>query len=444
MTAESVQANLDIIFLAFAAALVFFMQAGFAMVECGFTRSKNAGNIVMKNMMDFCVGAVAYFAVGFAFMYGAQASGLIGTDGFFLKGLSVYEPVTGGSLEIDFLYQLVFCATAATIVSGGVAERMKFSGYLIMSLAMTAFIYPVVGAWKWGGGWLHQLGFYDFAGSTVVHLTGGIAALMGAMILGPRIGRYVSGRVTPIPGHNIPFGVLGTVILFFGWFGFNGGSVLAADGALVAPVLVTTTLAGAIGGLAATLFTWARFGKPDVGMACNGVLAGLVGVTAGADRVDNFGALGIGLICGIAVVLSVTLLDRLRIDDPVGAFSVHGACGILGTLWVGLAATGEAGDGAFGAGLFYGGGVSALLDQLTGVAAVAGFVAIASGLVMLAIKATIGVRVSEEEEIEGLDIHEHGMYGYPELAMGTQAFPGGARTVHAGATPAKPPVGTPV
>lgn len=426
VTAETVQQNLDIIFIGFAAALVFLMQAGFALLECGFTRSKNAANIVMKNLMDFCVGAVAFFLVGFGLMYGASAAGIIGTDTFALAPGS-YEAVTGGSIPIDFLYQVVFAATAATIVSGGVAERMKFSGYVIVSLAMTAVIYPVIGHWKWGGGWLDALGFYDFAGSTVVHLTGGMAALMGAIILGPRIGKFTAGRPNAIPGHNIPFGMFGTIILFFGWFGFNGGSVLAADGALVAPVLVTTVLAGAIGGCAATVYTWLRYGKPDVGMACNGVLAGLVGITAGADRVSNLGALAIGLICGIAVVFSVQLLDRLKVDDPVGAFSVHGFCGILGTLWVGIAATGAAGDGAYGAGLLYGGGVDALVAQLIGVVACIAWVAVSAGAVMLAIRATIGMRVSEEEELEGLDIHEHGMYGYPELALGTAAFPGGPR-----------------
>ncbi|HWB72220.1 MAG TPA: ammonium transporter [Egibacteraceae bacterium] len=432
VTAESVQANLDVIFLGIAAALVFFMQAGFAMLECGFVRSRNAANIVMKNLMDFCVGGLAYFAVGFAIMYGAQVAGLFGTDGFFLTGFSAYEPVTGGSLEIDFLYQVVFAATAATIVSGGVAERMKFSGYLLMSLTMTALIYPVIGAWKWGGGWLDALGFYDFAGSTVVHLTGGVAALTGALILGPRLGKFVGGKANAIPGHSVPFAVLGTLILFLGWFGFNGGSVLAADGAAVAAVWLTTLLAGCAGGLAATGYTWRRFGKPDVGMACNGVLAGLVGITAGADRVDNFGAIGIGLVCGVVVVMSVVLIDRLRIDDPVGAFSVHGTCGALGTIWVGLAATGVAGDGAYGAGLFYGGGLGALVDQVVGVLAATAWVAGASAVVFLAIKATVGLRVSETEELEGLDIHEHGMYGYPELALGTQAFPGGPRTASTG------------
>ncbi|MBA3621183.1 MAG: ammonium transporter [Euzebyales bacterium] len=439
VTAASVQANLDIIFLFVAAALVFFMQAGFALVETGFTRSKNAANIAMKNMMDFCVGSLAYFAVGFAFMYGRQVAGLVGTDGFFLQGFSMYEPVTGGSLEIDFVYQVVFAGTAATIVSGAVAERMRFSSYVLFSLAMSSVIYPLVGAWKWGGGWLHQLGFYDFAGSTVVHLTGGVAALMGALILGPRLGRYIDGRTIPIPGHNVPLGVVGTLILFLGWFGFNGGSVLAADGAAVAPVLLTTMLAGCAGGVTATAYTWLRHGKPDVAMACNGMLAGLVGITAGADRVDSFGAIGIGLICGVAVALSVALLDRVRIDDPVGAISVHGTCGILGTLWVGLAATGAVdGDITFGAGLFYGGGLGALADQLIGVAATCGYVAVAAGLTFLGIKAVNGLRVSEEEEIEGLDIHEHGVYGYPDLALGPQAFPAGPRSLPVGAPAATP------
>jgi Amt family ammonium transporter len=427
LTADAVQANLDIIFVAVAAALVFFMQAGFALLETGFVRSKNAATVMMKNLTDFCVGALAFFAVGFGLAYGTKVAGLFGSDTFFLLG-DAYEPVTGGSLEIDFLYQVVFAATAATIVSGAVAERMKFSGYLLTSLLMTALIYPIVVAWKWGGGWLDGLGFYDFAGSTLVHYTGGVAGLVGAMVLGPRIGRFVGGKVNPIPGHNIPFGVLGTMILFLGWFGFNGGSVLAADGAAVAPVLVTTTLAGAAGGLAATLYTWVRYGKPDVGMACNGVLAGLVGITAGADRVSNLGAILVGLLCGVLVVVSVAVLDRLRIDDPVGAFSVHGTCGAVGTLWVGLFAVEAAGDGAYPAGLFYGGGFDALIAQAVGVVAVGAWVGAVASIVFLVLKAANLLRVSEEEELEGLDIHEHGMYGYPDLALGTAAFPAGPRT----------------
>lgn len=357
-------------------------------------------------------------------MYGAQAAGLFGTDGFFLLNFSEYEPLAG-SIAIDFLFQGVFAATAATIVSGGVAERMKFGAYVVVAVVMTGVIYPVVGAWKWGGGWLDALGFYDFAGSTVVHLTGGVAAFMGALVLGARIGKYDrNGKPRAIPGHSMPLGALGTLILFFGWFGFNGGSVLAVDGPLIASVLLTTALAGCAGGVSTALFTRLRQGKFDVGMTANGILAGLVGVTAGADAMNNLGALLVGLTAGVVVVVAVAGIDRLGVDDPVGAASVHGVCGILGTVWVGLFAV----DG----GLLYGGGAALLVSQLIGVAAVVLFVAVASGAMFALLKATMGIRVSEEEEIEGLDIHEHGMYGYPELALGTTAYPRGPATEPAG------------
>ncbi|HUH08378.1 MAG TPA: ammonium transporter [Egibacteraceae bacterium] len=420
VTVESVQANLDIVFLMVASAMVFLMHPGFALLECGLTRAKNAANIIMKNLMTLTLGVVTYFAVGFGVMYGTQFRGLFGTDSFFLLG-GAYEPVTGGSLSIDFLFQAMFAATAATIVSGAVAERMKFGSYTIVVIMMTGLIYPVVGAWKWGGGWLADAGFADFAGSTVVHMTGGVAALMGAIFLGPRLGKYgPDGKPRAIPGHSIPLGMLGVLLLFFGWFGFNGGSVLVADGALVADVLVTTVLAGAVGGATAAYYTRLRYGKFDVAMAGNGILAGLVGITAGADAVNNAGALGVGIIAGVLVAVAVPVIDRLKVDDPVGAIAVHGVCGALGTLWVGIAAV----DG----GLLYGGGARLLGVQALGVVSVAAFVAIASGLTFAAIKATLGLRVDEAEEIEGLDIHEHGMYGYPELALGPQAYPGGPVT----------------
>ena len=430
ITVETVQFNLDVLYFMVAIVLVFFMQAGFAMLESGLTRSKNAANIMMKNTADFSFGILAFFFVGFGLMYGADAAGLIGTDTFALGAGSYSETGLSGDpfLAVDFLYQAVFAATAATIVSGAVAGRMKFSGYVLLSIAMTTLIYPVVGHWKWGGGWLDGIGFYDFAGSTLVHLTGGVAALTAAAILGPRIGKFGGdGKPRVIPGHAAPLTVLGTFVLFFGWFGFNGGSVLAADGALLAPVLLTTALAGAAGGATAMLITWARYGKSDMSMTCNGILAGLVGITAGADQVGPIAAIGVGLAAGALVVLAVRAVDRVGIDDAVGAFSVHGACGILGTWWVGIFANTEGLTG-----LWHGGGAGLLLDQVVGTLAVAAFVAAATACVTLALKAAGLLRVSEEEEIEGLDIHEHGMYGYPELAVGSQAYPGGPATAPTG------------
>lgn len=432
LTAEQVQFNLDVIYFMLAAGLVFWMQAGFAMLEGGMTRSKNASNIMMKNMADAWFGIIAYFLVGFGLMYGADAGGFIGTDTFALSAGSYSEAGIAGDpfLAVDFLYQSVFAATAATIVSGAVAGRMKFSGYIVMSLSMTILIYPIVGHWHWGGGWLAQLGFYDFAGSTIVHLTGGVAGLTMAAILGPRIGKYgANGKPRAIPGHSMPFATLGMFILFWGWFGFNGGSVLAADGALVAPVLLTTLLAGCAGGGTALLFTWGRYGKPDIGMTINGVLGGLVGITAGPDQVGMFAALGVGIASGLLVSLVVPLVDRIGIDDAVGAFSVHGACGILGTWWVGIFA-----NTADVTGLWHGGGAGQLLDQVVGTVAVAAWVAACAAVVAFGLKALGLLRVSEQEEIEGLDIHEHGMYAYPEQALGAAAYPAGPVTAPHGHT----------
>jgi Amt family ammonium transporter len=315
----------------------------------------------------------------------------------------------------------VFAATAGTIVSGAVAGRIRFAGFVAISIALTAIIYPIVGHWVWGGGWLSELGYIDFAGSSVVHMTGGVAALTLAAILGPRRGKFGPDRkARVIPGHSAPLVALGTFILFFGWFGFNGGSVLAADGVSIAPVLTTTTLAGCAGGISAMLFTWVRYSKPDLSMTCNGILAGLVGITAGPDLVGGIGALGVGVAAGVLVALSVAAVDRLGIDDAVGAFSVHGTCGVLGCLWLAL----------FGneVGLFTGGGASQLITQLTGVVAIAAIVAMLSAVVGFALKAAGVLRVSEDEEIEGLDIHEHGMYGYPEAALGAAVYPAGPRT----------------
>lgn len=429
--APTVQLNLNVVFYMVAIALVFIMQAGFAMIETGLTRSKNAANIMMKNLSDMNFGLIAFFLVGFGLMYGASAAGFIGTDTFALMPGSYTDgltaPVTDPTaipLGVDFMYQAVFAATAATIVSGAVAGRMKFSGYVIMSLAMTAIIYPIIGHWVWGGGWLSTLGgvgYIDFAGSSVVHLCGGVAGLTMAAILGPRRGKFgPDGKPRVIPGHNAPLIALGTFLLFFGWFGFNGGSVLAASGVEIAPVLLTTGLAGCAGGMAATLYTWARFGKPDLSMTCNGVLAGLVGITAGPHLVGGIGAIGVGLVAGVLVILAVQAVDRVGIDDAVGAFSVHGVCGMLGVWW--LAFYGN------GVGLFTGNGVTQVWVQVVGSVAIAAFVAVCSAIVAFSLKAAGMLRVSEEEEIEGLDIHEHGMYGYPEAAIGAAAYPGGPRT----------------
>jgi ammonium transporter, Amt family len=417
------EADILVIYLFLATVLVFIMHAGFAMLESGLTRAKNAANIVFKNLGTIAVGVLVYYAVGWGLMYGTKVAGLAGTDSFFLLG-AAYEP--DATLEMDFLFQAMFAATAATIVSGAVAERFKIGSYLLFAAAMTAVIYPVVGAWTWGGGWLDMLGFTDFAGSTIVHATGGVAALVAAAIVGPRLGKYGrDGSPRAIPGHSMPLAALGVLLLWFGWFGFNGGSVLAVDTPTIAAVLVRTSLAAAAGGLAAAMFTRWRFGKLDVAMTGNGILAGLVGITAGADAVGNWAAVAIGLAAGVLVAVAVTVFDRVRVDDPVGAVSVHGVCGVLGTLWVGVAHTTD--------GLLYGGGFALLAAQAIGVLAVSAWVAAAAAAVLLLLKATLGLRVSEEEEIEGLDIHEHGMYGYPELALGPQAYPGGPITEPIGA-----------
>ena len=431
IAAEAVQANLDNVFVLVSAVLVIFMQAGFALVEAGLTRAKSVANIMMKNLMDFCAGALAFFAVGYAIAFGS-GNDFFGSKGWFLgDGAFQYGTLT---VPVTFIFQVAFAATAATIVSGAMAERTKFKSYFIYSIVISALIYPVVVHWNWGGGWLAQLStpFHDFAGSTMVHMTGGVAALMGALVLGPRIGKYGrDGRPRAIPAHNIPYAVLGTFILLVGWYGFNPGSELAADGA-IGGIAVTTTLAAAAGAVMAMVAIWIKTGKPDVAMAANGMLAGLVGITAGTAAVSNIGALIIGAGAGVLVVISVLAFDRLHVDDPVGAISVHGVCGAFGTLCVGLFAT--EGTDFWQQGLFYGGGADQLLSQLIGVAAVGAFVAAASGLLFLVIKFTIGLRVSEEEELAGLDVLEHGAPGYgPDVSF--PALPGAAAAVHpAGAT----------
>ncbi len=410
ISAEDVQTNLDNVFVLIAAVLVIFMQAGFALVEAGLTRAKSVANIMMKNMMDFCAGALAFFAVGYAIAFGAGGNSLVGSGGWFLgDGAFQYGTLT---VPVTFVFQVAFAATAATIVSGAMAERTKFKSYFIYSIVISALIYPVVVHWNWGGGWLSKLStpFHDFAGSTMVHMTGGIAALMGAMILGPRIGKYgPDGKPRAIPAHNIPYAVLGTFILLVGWYGFNPGSELAADGA-IGGIAVTTTLAGAAGAIAAMLTIWMKTGKPDVAMTANGLLAGLVGITAGTAAVSSIGAIVIGAAAGLIVVAAVFFFDRVRVDDPVGAISVHGVCGAFGTICVGLFATED--TDFWKQGFFYGGGTDQLVSQVIGVVSVAAFVAVTAGLLFMVIKATVGLRVSQEEELTGLDVPEHGSPGY--------------------------------
>jgi Amt family ammonium transporter len=402
---EEVQLNINIVWTCVAAFLVFFMQAGFAMVEAGFTRAKNAVNILMKNLMDFSVGTIAFFLIGFGLMFG-KSNGLFGTT---LFGMSGVEP--GSDWNWTFLiFQTVFAATAATIVSGAMAERTKFIGYLVYSVFITLFIYPIFGSWAWGGlldggGWLENLGFLDFAGSTVVHSIGGWLALAGAIMLGPRLGKYgPDGKPKAILGHNIPLAALGVFILWFGWFGFNPGSTTTGDGS-IGYIAVTTNLAAAAGAIVAMIVSWMIMKKPDASMALNGALAGLVSITAPCDGVSPAGAIIIGTIGGSLVVLSVLFIDnKLKIDDPVGAVSVHGVCGLWGTLSVGLF--------NMDSGLFYGGGLKQLGVQALGAGA-AFLWAFGLGLALFyGIKKTIGLRVTNEEELKGLDIGEHGMEAY--------------------------------
>lgn len=406
---------LDTLWTLLAAILVFFMQAGFAMVEAGFTRAKNACNILMKNLMDFSFGSISYWAIGFAVMFGA-GNLFFGTSGFFLRDSgNTFASLnwTKIPLEAKYLFQLVFAATAATIVSGAMAERTRFLAYVIYSIIISAFIYPVVGHWIWGGGWLANLGFWDFAGSTVVHSVGGWLALSGAIMLGPRIGKYnPDGSSNAIPGHSIPLATLGVFILWLGWFGFNPGSTMAAVPD-IAHIAVTTNLAASAGAISAMLTAWWMFKKPDVSMALNGVLAGLVGITAPCAFVSAGSAIWIGIVAGILVVLSVVFFDKvLHIDDPVGAISVHAICGIWGTLAVGLFAQDKFSPGTTGNGLFYGGGWKLLGIQALGVLAVFIWCMITGFLLFYVIKSLLGLRVNRDEELRGLDIDEHGMEAY--------------------------------
>ena len=398
--------SVNTIWVLVGAALVFFMQAGFALCEAGFTRAKNTGNILMKNLMDFCIGTPVFWLLGFGLMFGGAGALVGGFDPLVRGDYSAILP-EGVPLMAFFIFQTVFCATSATIVSGAMAERTKFISYCIYSLIISAVIYPVSGHWIWGGGWLSQLGFHDFAGSTAVHMVGGIAALVGAKLLGPRIGKYdKDGKPRAILGHNLSIVALGVFILWFCWFGFNGCSTVSmtGDDTLVSAgtIFVTTNMAAAVACVTTMVFTWVRFKKPDVSMTFNAALGGLVAVTAGCDMVSVFGAAVIGICAGIVLPLAVEFFDKVvKIDDPVGAISVHGVCGMMGTLLTGLLAV----DG----GLFYGGGPKFFLTQCLGVVSVAAWVAVTMTIVFTVLKHTIGLRVTAQEELDGLDIHEHGL-----------------------------------
>ena len=397
------------------AALVFWMQAGFAMVETGFTRAKNAGNIIMKNLMDFCIGTVVFILIGFSLLLGEDIVGLIGKPGF-----DIFTSYADFDWS-NFVFNLVFCATTATIVSGAMAERTKFLSYCIYSAVISALVYPIEAHWIWGGGWLSQIGFHDFAGSCAIHMVGGISALIGAKILGPRIGKFTKdkdGKITKVnafPGHNIPIGALGVFILWLGWYGFNGAAATSVE--QLGSIFVTTTIAPAVATVVCMVFTWIKYGKPDVSMCLNASLAGLVAITAPCDVTDAFGAIVIGAVAGLLVVFGVWLLDyKLRIDDPVGAVAVHCMNGIWGTVAVGFFATNTAPGYAIAdtagnemVGLFYGGGLKLLGLQMIGFISVAAWTAVTITIVFVVIKAVIGLRASEEEEIVGLDAMEHGL-----------------------------------
>jgi Amt family ammonium transporter len=405
---ELVQSHADYLWTLIAAALVFFMQAGFAMVEAGFTRAKNAINIMMKNLMDFSIGTLSFWAIGFGLMFGVSSTGWFGTSSFFLSDFSIGADPW---VLAFWMFQAVFAATAATIVSGAMAERTKFSGYLIYSAIVSAIIYPIFGSWAWGGlykgsGWLEGLGFIDFAGSTVVHSVGGWAALAGTLVLGPRLGKYAKdGRIKPILGHNMPLAALGVFILWLGWFGFNPGSTTAANKD-IAMIFVNTNLAAAAGAVLALMASWVKFGKPEIGMSLNGALAGLVAITAPCATVTPLSAVIIGAAAGVIVVLSVLFFEKIRVDDPVGAISVHGVCGAWGTL---------------AAGIFNIGGTSLAIIgvQLLGIIACFLWVFPTAYLMFKVIAKTVGLRISPEEELEGLDFSEHAGNAYPDFEVST-------------------------
>ncbi len=431
MDITSVHSEIYAVWFLIGAALVFFMQAGFAMVETGFTRAKNAGNILMKNLMDFCIGTIMFILVGFGLLLGEDLLGIIGKPGFDI--FTAYESFDWS----NFVFNLIFCATAATIVSGAMAERTKFLSYCIYSGVISALIYPVEAHWVWGGGWLSKIGFHDFAGSTCIHMVGGVCAFVGAAMLGPRIGKFIkdkSGKVTKVnafPGHNLTIGCLGVFILWLGWYGFNGAAAQSVPE--LGSIFLTTTVAPAVATVVCMIFTWVKYGKPDVSMCLNASLAGLVAITAGCDVTDALGATVIGAVAGVLVVFGVWLLDyKLHIDDPVGAVAVHCLNGIWGTIAVGLFATPTApgfergfGDGVSfganqicGAGLFYGGGFKLLGTQLLGMFSIIAWTAVTIWIAFTIIKHTVGLRVSKEEEITGLDATEHGLASaYAGIAM---------------------------
>jgi Amt family ammonium transporter len=404
---------IDTMWVLIAAAFVFLMQAGFAMVETGFTRAKNAGNIIMKNIMDFSVGSLVYWFIGFSIMFGTDIGGIIGKVDIMSQGsydfLGLNIPISA-----FLIFQTVFCATAATIVSGAMAERTKFKSYLIYSFFISLIIYPIVGHWIWGGGWLSEMGFHDFAGSTVVHSLGGWAALVGAAVLGPRIGKYTKdGKSKAIPGHSLTLGALGVFILWFGWFGFNPGSTLSGMASEdIGHIFITTNLSAAACAVSTMILTWIKYGKPDVSMTLNGALGGLVAITAGTDVIGFGGAAVVGFLTSFVMLFGIEFIDKVaKIDDPVGAAGVHGISGAFGTIAVGLFAV----DG----GLFFGGGTGLLTTQVIGVLAVAAWTISTSFILFKTIDITVGLRVTEEEESSGLDIHEHGIESYADFAPRT-------------------------
>lgn len=441
----SLKIGLDTMWVMVAGMLVFFMNAGFGMLETGFCRQKNAVNVLAKNLIVFALSTIAFWVIGFGLMF-SDGNGFLGiSGGFFLAGPDnspatgdAYQGIfsalnwTGVPLLAKFFFQLVFAGTAATIVSGAVAERIKFVDFLIFSLLLVGIAYPITGHWIWGGGWLADIGFFDFAGSTVVHSVGGWAALMGAAFLGPRLGKYQGQETRAIPGHNMSIATLGCLILWLGWFGFNPGSTMAADPNAIAHIAITTNTAAAFGGVAATVTAWWYLGKPDLSMIINGILAGLVAVTAPCAFINVPSSAIIGIVAGVLVVFAVTFFDRIKIDDPVGATSVHLVCGVWGTLAVGLFSVGPnvalrnevplytAGPAA---GLFFGGGFNQLWAQLIGIAAVGGFTVLVSTIFWAVLKATLGIRVTPEEEMVGLDIGEHGMEAYSGFLKETGGIP---------------------
>ena len=441
---------LDTIWVLIAGSLVFFMNLGFGCVESGFARQKNTVNILSKNFIVFAVSSLGFLLLGWGLMFG-DGNGFIGTQGLFMVSgadnspavneaySGVYSSISWSGIPLwaKFFFQLVFCGTAATIVSGAVAERIKYISFIVFSFILTLLIYPIVGHWIWGGGFLASIGMLDFAGGTVVHSVGGWAALAGVIILGPRIGKYTkSGKINPIPGHNMSLATIGAFVLWLGWFGFNPGSTMAAEPLSVSHIFITTNTAGIMGILTATATAWIVIGKPDLGMSINGLLAGLVAITPACAFVSVPSSLLIGALAGIIVVLSVIFFDRRKIDDPVGAISVHLVNGVFGTLCVGLFAQDGIGNVSSSNGLFFGGGFELLGSQALGVLSVGGFVFVGSLLVWLAIKVTLGIRVSAKEEIEGLDIGEHGIQAYPDFV--TVDYTSGAELIEmADITPAE-------